>query len=533
MHHPPRLVRVAALTLAATVVLAGCSPQDGGGDGEPTTGGDLVYAVANGPTNFDPNVTASAPDAIAIRQIYDSLVDLRDGEVVPWLATSWEVADDGREYTFTLRDDVTFHDGTPFDAEAVCFNFDRIVDPAVGSLYAVALIGAYESCEAPDATTAVIRLASPYTPFLANLSTPFLGMVSPTAAAAAEPAEFAVNPVGTGPFRFVSFAVDSELRLERFEDYDWAPAGSEHEGPALLDTLTFQVIGDATVRSGSLTSGDVDVIDNVPAQQVATIESDPTLEYRNEVQGGATFQIFLNTSRPAFSDPAVRVAIAQAMDVDAAVTANYFGAYGRATSPLAPSTAGFDDETAPIAFDAEAAAAALDDAGWTVGADGVRERDGERLSLTYLEFSPSYDGRLELAEFLKANLEEIGVEVEIAGGTGAQLAEAIAADGYDFVTTSFIAVDPDILNTLYQSGSYFNFARVDAYDDRLAEGRAAEPGPERDAVYAELQREIVDEAVSIPVYLMAYRVATSARVGGLAFDAAAYPELYAAYLGAE
>ena len=525
---------VAAVAVATMFALAACSPSGSSGDagdaGEPTEGGDLTYAVVNGFANFDPNVTASAPDAIALRQIYDSLVDLKDGEIVPWLASAWTVSDDGLSYEFDLRDDVTFQDGTPFDAEAVCFNFDRIVNPDTGSLYAVALIGAYESCEATDATTAVVTLSAPYTPFLANLSTPFLGMVSPTAVEA-DPASFSVNPVGTGPFSFVSFAADSELKLARNDDYNWAPEGAEHEGPAYLDSLTFQIISDATVRTGSLTSGDVDAIDGVPAQQVQTIEANPDLSYLNEVQSGGMFQIFMNSTRPGLEDTDVRVAIAKALDIDSSVAATYFGAYERATSPLAPTTAGFDDSIAPIGFDPDAAAAELDAAGWAIGSDGIREKDGVKLSLSYLEFSPSYDSRLELAEFLKANLADIGVELVIEGLPIAQIQEKIAANDYDFVTTSFIAVDPDILNTLYQSESYFNFSRATAFDDQLAEGQITPSGADRDAIYAGIQQTVVEDAYSIPTYLMAYRVATNSNLGGLGFDAAAYPKLYDAYLG--
>jgi peptide/nickel transport system substrate-binding protein len=521
-----------ALAAAALVALAGCSASGSSpsaGAGEPSEGGDLVYAVSRGFANFDPNVTAAAADAVALRQIYDSLVDLKDGEVVPWLATDWTVSEDGLVYDFTLRDDVTFQDGTPFDADAVCFNLDRIADPATGSLYAISLIGPYVSCEVTDATSAVVTLASPYTPFLANLSTPFLGMVSPTAVAA-DPASFSVNPVGTGPFSFVSFSTDSELSLARNDDYNWAPEGAEHDGPAYLDSLTFQIISDATVRSGSLTSGDVDAIDGVPAQEVQTIESNPSLTYNNQVQSGGMFQIFLNTTRPALEDTEVRIAIAKALDIDSAINATYFGAYGRATAPLGPTTAGFDESISPIGFDAEAAAEELDAAGWKVGSDGIREKDGVRLSLSYLEFSPSYDSRLELAEFLRANLEDVGIELEIKALPIAQIQELITANDYDFVTTSFIAVDPDILDTLYQSESYYNFARATEFDAQLAEGRITPAGESRDAIYADIQQSVVANAISIPTYLMAYRVATSTSLGGLAFDAAAYPKLYDAYL---
>lgn len=522
-----------ALLAALAVALTACSGAGGGsatGDAEPVEGGSVTFAVASSFGSFDPNITASATDAQAMRQIYDSLVELDDeGEILPWLAESWEVSDDGLVYTFTLRDDVVFHDGTAFDADAVCYNFDRIVAPETGSLYAIALIGPYESCQAADATTAVITLSTPYTPFLANLSTPFLGMVSPTAAEASGVEGFGTEPVGTGPFRFVSYAADSELVLERNPDYDWAPETAEHEGAAHLEGLTFQIISDATVRLGSVRNGDVQGIGDVPAQEVAGVQEDDTLTYYAPQQSGATFQYFLNTERPLLQDVTVRRAIVAAMDVDSALQATYFGVYERSNSPLSPTTAGYDESIEPLAYDPEQAAEDLTAAGWIPGDDGIRVKDGERLSISVLESTPSYDSRLELVEFLRQNLADVGIEL-IIDAQGAQMTEIYQAGDYDIATTSFIAVDPVILTTVYSSTSYFDIARVSSLDDQLAQAEQMPAGAERDALYGEIQRTAVEEAYSVPGYVLTYRVATSTQLHGLSFDAAAYPEFYDAYL---
>lgn len=527
--------RVAAVVSVAGVgaLLAGCASgsENAAVDATPTSGGDLVFAVSSTFSSFDPNITASAPDARVIRQVFDSLVDLDDdGAIVPWLAESWDVSDDGLTYAFALRDDVEFHDGTPFDADAVCFNLDRIADPETASLYAVSLIGPYASCEATDATTATVTLDEPYAAFLTNLSTPFLGIVSPRAAEEAGIDDFGIEPVGTGPFAFESYTPNSEVVLTRNADYAWPAATAEHDGAAYLESLTFQIVTDSTVRLGSLRNGDADAIGDVPAQEVSGVEEDASLQYFAPAQAGAVYQLFFNTSRPGMDDPAVRRALAAAMNVDTAVAATYFGAYTPADAPLSPETVGAGDQPSRIPFDPEAAVDELEDAGWTAGSDGVREKDGQRLSFTFITGSPSYDSRNELFEFVRTNIEDIGIEIEVQAVPSAEYGELYAAGEYDIVATSFVAVDPDILYTLYHSSSYFNMAHIDSLDDALTEGRRAAAGPEREQIYADVQAEIIDQAYSVPQYELSFHMATSEALQGLRFDAAAYPIFSDAYL---
>jgi peptide/nickel transport system substrate-binding protein len=503
-------------------------------------GGAATFAVDSPFLGFDPNTTPAAQDARVMRQVFDSLLSLDEaGDVQPWLATEWDVSGDGLTYTFTLRDDVTFHDGTAFDAEAVCFNLDRIKDPSTGSIYAIGLIGPYRSCAAPEATTAVVTLDAPYAPFLNQLTSPFLGMNSPAAAEGVDPADYTLAPVGTGPYRLETYTPNDRVVLERNDDYDWAPGDAGHSGPAYLESLTFQIVPDATVRMGSVRSADIQGASGVPAEEVTAIESDPALELITQQQSGAPYQLHLNTSRPPFDDPAVREAARTALDIDAAVEALYLGVVERAWGPLSPTTIGYDAGLeGSFGFDPDAARAALDDAGWVEGADGVRELDGERLSITYLESTPNREKRQDFATFFEANLEDVGFDVETVFEQTGPLQTRQQAGDYDVAGLSLVAVDPNVMYQMYdpafvpepgRSGFNLSHTDVQALTDELAEGQSTLDPASRAEVYADAQDSVVDQARSIAVYVPTYTVLLNG-LTGLRFDAEGYPVFYDASL---
>jgi len=213
-----RSVRASVLAVIGVLALAACSGSGSGAAASssnktPVNGGSATFAVDSIFTGFDPNVTPAAQDARVLRQVFDSLLYLdKSGHVQPWLATKWGVSQDGLTYTFTLRSDVKFQDGTPFNGAAVCFNLNRIKAPATASVYAIGLIGPYASCQAPNTTTAVVTLATPYAPFLNNLTSPFMGINSPTAAAAKAPADYTLAPIGSGPFKITKYTPGDRSR---------------------------------------------------------------------------------------------------------------------------------------------------------------------------------------------------------------------------------------------------------------------------------------------------------------------------------
>lgn len=532
------LVGLAAL---ATVALAACSggnapAQNNAGPGGATSGGSATFAVDTPFITFDPNVAAAAQDARVMRQIYDSLVALdANRQPVGWLAKSWKVSGDGKTYTFKVRNDVTFQDGSKFDAAAVCFNLDRIVDPKSASIYAISLVGPYDSCKATDATTAVVKLKTPYAPFIYNLSSPFLGMVSPKSAKEMSLADFAQHPVGSGPFKFSSYTPNDRIVLVKNPGYKWGPSTAKHTGPAHLDKLTFQIIPDATVRVGSLRNGSVQAVGNVPENQAAVIKKDPSLTFYAQAQSGSPFQLNFNTSHAPLNDPAVRRAIRQGMDIGSAVKALYFGVYQRAWGPLSPTTSGYDKSLQnSFSYDPAAAKKALDDLGWKVGAGGVREKNGKQLSLTYIESAPNREKRQDIAQFMKDNLKAIGVKVNVVLQQSAPLQTTLQKGDYDIAGLSLVSVDPNVLYSLYSpqfipkpGHSGFNFTHVDDKQlsaDILKAQQEGDPSA-RNQLYAQIQQKIVDQALSVAVYVPTYTVAING-ITGLRFDAEGYPVLY-------
>jgi peptide/nickel transport system substrate-binding protein len=539
----PRRPTALAIALVSLLALAGCAGASGdeGGDapsGEPTSGGEAVFAVDSNFFGFDPNVTPAAQDARVLRQMFDSLLYLDEsGELQPWLATEWSASDDGLSYDFTLRDDVTFWDGTPWDAEALCFNLDRIVDPAAGSIYAVGLVGPYESCETTDEFSATVTLAAPFTAFLNNLTSPFLGMNSPTAAAAADPADYLINPVGSGPFVFESYTPQDRVVLTRNEDYAWAPGNADHDGPAYLEKLTFQIIADATVRIGSARSGQVQGIGNVPETEVAAIEGDSSMQFIAQQQSGAPYQLHLNATG-VFGDPLVREAARAALDIDSAVQSLYLGTYERAWGPLSPTTIGYEDSLeGAFKFDPELAAELLDEAGWELGADGVRTKDGQTLTIDYLENTPNREKRQDLATLFEANLEDVGFDVNVEFLATAEAQTTLQSGAYDIAGLSLVAVDPNVLYQMYdprfiptpgQTG--FNMSHTDdpAVTELAAQSQSA-TGDERLAVVEQLQADVVENVRSIAVYVPTYTLALNG-LEGLRFDPEGYPIFFDAYL---
>lgn len=536
-----------ALALASLLLLAGCAGgaaeggESGGGSsasGEPTAGGEAVFAVDSNFFGFDPNVTPAAQDARVLRQMFDSLLYLDEtGELQPWLATEWSTSADGLAYDFTLREDVTFWDDTPWNAEALCFNLDRIVDPAAGSIYAIGLVGPYESCEVTGEFSATVTLSAPFTAFLNNLTSPFLGMNSPTAAAAAAPADYLVKPTGSGPFVFESYTPQDRIVLTKNEDYAWAPASAQHEGPAYLDKLTFQIIADATVRIGSVRSGQVQGIGNVPETEVAALEADPSMQFIAQQQSGAPYQLHFNADR-VFADPLVREAARAALDIDSAVTSLYLGIYERAWGPLSPTTIGYDDSIeGSFEFDAQEAGELLDEAGWELGSDGVRTKDGETLSVTYMEYTPNREKRQDLATLFEANLEAVGFDVDVQFLATAEGQSMAQSGEYDIAGLSLVAVDPNVLYQMYdprftptpgQTG--FNLSHTDVPEvTELAAQSQSTTGDERLDVVSQLQHDVVDNVRSVGVYVPTYTLALNG-LEGLRFDPEGYPIFFDAYL---
>jgi peptide/nickel transport system substrate-binding protein len=539
MINTPALVRWLAPLLAAAALLA-CDRQDGARgavglsqaphDGGPVQGGELNFAFDGAAiTSFglDPQRSAFAPHHRVLRSIYDSLVVLLpDNRIGAWLAKSWEVSDDGRVYTFKLRDDVLFHDGTRFDAAALKFNFDRIKDPK-NALIAASDLGPYASSEALDDFTLRVRLSTPFTPLLANLSKSSLGIVSP-AAVARYGDKFLLNPVGTGPFKFVSQQAGTEIVLARNADYRWPAEGSPNGGAAYLDKLIFKNVPEEATRVAVLQNGQAGAADIIPPQNLIALRQDPAWRI---VQGellNHNYALYLNLNREPWRDERIRRAFKLALDLDTAVRTVHLGTLQRAWAPLSPSIPGYD-KSFEQAWKPDVAEARriLEEQGWTPGKDGIREKDGKRLTLVFLDTQGNREKRLDLLTVLRRQAVGAGFEIRIESLAGGNYTERVAAGDYDLLGGSLFAPDANVLRRIH---SPVDRARgsISKVDDselvRLLDAGAREPnGEKRHAIYVEAQHLILDKTYSIPVYVLIYYIATSAKVEGVAIDTHGFP----------
>lgn len=386
--------QIVAVGVVAGLALTACAASDrdtsGGATGGASGGGrdTFIFAASSDPASLDPALANDGESFRVARQIFEGLVGVEPGtaDPAPLLAESWEVSDDGLEYTFALKEGVTFHDGTPFDGDAVCANFERW-NNFTGVLQSESLsyywqkvnggfassdvekldgTGKYESCEAPDASTAVVRLQSPLPELISALSLPAFSMQSPTAleeydadgvtGAGDAPVlpEYATgHPTGTGPFTFTSWSPGEEVVLAAYDDY-WGEQGQ-------VRRIVFPIISDATARRQALQAGDIDGYDLVGPADVVALE-DAGFQIVNREPFNILY-LGMNQANPDLADVRVRQAIAHAINNEALVAQTLPEGTEVATNFVPPSVAGWNADVTTYEYDPAKAEQLLADAG--------------------------------------------------------------------------------------------------------------------------------------------------------------------------
>ena len=501
---------------------------------EPQHGGKLTVGIQYEPVTLDPHVTGQANARRMLHNIVDTLVyGDGDGNLHPWLAESWEISDDGLEYTFYLRQGVTFHDGEPFNAAAVQFMWDRIMDPATASASAIAEMGPFVRSEIIDDYTIRAHLSRPSALWLRSMSSAAVAPVSPAAVEALGD-RFGRAPVGTGPFMIVEWADNQSLTVVRNPDYDWAPEVFGHSGPAYLEEIEFIFIPEAQVRLGTVETGETDIIEEVPPRFVAMIDASPDFNLISTPYSGSPLHYMVNTQEFPTDDVNVRRAIMHAVDTEAITTSMYAGVVSPGNGPMSANTLGsvpgiFRDH---YAHDPESAAALLDEAGWTLGADGVRVKDGSRLQIVVnvLTDVPEY---AELGQVLQAQLGEVGMEVVLKPLARSPWAASNNEGDYNMVGMGLWRNDPHMLSLLWRTGgstftwSHYSNPEFDAIVDEASQLTDIE---ERLALYAEAQEILVRDAVALPIYDQMNIMAANQSVQGIIFDQSAFPFYHVTYL---
>lgn len=534
---PARGHRLLAAAVAVSLLAMGnpAFAADNQPAGKPVAGGTLTVGLASDTAIIDPSITGNSITALITRNLVDSLVgQAEDNRFAPWLAERWEVNADNTVYTFHLRRGVTFSDGTPLDAEAVKFNFDRILDPKTTSSYAKSLLGPVDSIAAPDSGTLVISYKQSFAPLLQGLSLPYLGIQSPTYLRNAKSTTNTV--IGSGPFLLESFTKGSGSRLTKRGDYNWSPGYAAHQGPAHLDAIVFRYLPESSVRLGALSSGQAQAIDEVPPASFRTVQADNRLQVVTRENPGVNRALFLNTSRGPFADARVRQAFQSAVDAPSAVKAAFFGSLKAADNILGPSTLYHDPKIASgWGFDPQKAARLLDEAGWSArDAEGIRAKGGERLAVRFVYDAAAWGASdLTLAQAVQFSVKKAGFDLQLdpvdAGGYTART----GANDYDLTSLYYVRAEPDILRTVFHSAyippNGSNNARVKSLDDILTKAIGA-TGDERRRLYGQAQAEIIGQAYAVPLYVAAYQLGASKKLQGISWATNAKPNFYDAWL---
>ena len=368
---------------AAALVLAGCAESDREGDDsdESAEGGTFVFAGSAEPAALDPFFVSDGESFRVARQIFEGLVGTEPGtaEPAPLLASEWETSEDGLTHTFTLQEGVKFHDGTDFNAEAVCFNFDRWYNMPESAqtddltyYYATLFRGfatgdrakdaVYESCSADDEFTATIQLKAPFPGFISALSLPAFSMQSPAALeefqddAGNDPrtSEYSTaHPTGTGPFTFESWERGDRITLPKNDDY-WGEVAS-------IDEAVVVAIEDPKARADALRNGEIDGYDLVGPADIAPLE-----EEGFQIINREPFNILylgMNQAQEPLDDPEVRKAIAHALNKDEIVSASLPEGTEVATQFIPPVVNGYNEDVTTYDYDPDLAEQMLEDAG--------------------------------------------------------------------------------------------------------------------------------------------------------------------------
>ncbi|HRP98899.1 MAG TPA: ABC transporter substrate-binding protein [Terrimesophilobacter sp.] len=526
------LSRAALASIAALAViipLAACTPTATDDSTSRIVFGIEGANLSDG--HMDIHSTQLDVGSLVLRNTFDSLVYQRDdGSFAPWLATAWTVSPDGLDYTFTLRDDVTFHDGEPFNADAVKANFDHVVDPDTASAQAASLIGYaddggyYLGTEVVDEYTVKVSFNQPYAPFLQGISLPQLGFYSPTVLENRRDELRAGGPgitVGTGPFVLEEFVPGQELVFSANPDYNWAPEGYPHQGVAASDELVIRLLPEASVRAGALASGEVDVIADVSPTMVSQVGTDVTV---NAVElPGIPYSLYINEASGVFADQNVRLAFTLGIDISSAVDAVYLGEYERAWSILGPTTPNSYEEGLEglWPYNPDEANRLLDEAGWTErDSEGYRVKDGQRLSASWIAWTPVPDDRAALGDFIQSDLKQLGFELVRNVLEPAQYNERYGPRDFDVTDWGFSSPDADVLRSHLHTGGFQTVSAVSKpfIDEMLDEAVASTDPEEREFIYRELQKWNFEQALIVPLYVPSEITVASNDVTGLEFD---------------
>lgn len=496
-------------------------------DAKPVNGGTLTWGVETEPATLNPQLNGQDKTKLLLRNAYESpLARTADGGYVPWLATGHSISEDGKTYTFKLRDDVIFTDGQKFDAQAVITNFEKLKDPAYSSSVSAGPVSRIAELKAVDAHTVSFTLKDIYAPFLDYVAS--LEILSPAAFSSPQIKSGGPEVAGTGPFILKRYVKGQEIQFEKNPAYNWAPKTAKHQGPAYLDQITYRFLPESSVRTGALTSGQLDVIEGISGNDAALFKDNPDFTYQTALNTGTPYSLFLNVTWGPTQDVKVRKALLASLDIDKILQAVYRGERTRAwgiTSPIDPQ---FYDKSIEKTYGADAGVAnrLLDEAGWgQKDAEGFRTKDGKRLTIDVVQAQATVrDQRDVLLQALQAQARQVaGIDLAINYVDAGTYTDRRKTGQFGSIANSNTPTDAIDIEYHYlplQKGGTINYSRAEAPElaQWLNAAASTLDQKKRFEVYAKLQRfAIVDQAYAIPLYEPEDQVAAASYVKGITF----------------
>lgn len=475
-----------AFALSAILIVAGCGggddvDVDGDGDPgsteEPSGGGTLIAGISAQPDQLDPHLTTAYASFQVLENVYDTLVAPdAEGSFQPSLATEWTTSDDGLTWTFTLREGVTFHDGSAFDSADVVYSLNRMMSDESGVAWRFASV---ENVDAPDATTVVITLSEPTPALLDNIGG-YKGL-SILPEGAAEDLDLATEANGTGPFRLDSFS-PSGVSLSAFDGY-WGEAPT-------IDGVEYQFISEPAAALTALQNGEIHWTDNVPPQDIESLESSEDVELGISPSVDYWYMA-LNLTQSPWDDVNARRGIAFALDRESIAEAAKFGA-ATVNQTAIPEDSQWYHDYAPYEYDPDQARDLLDQA-------GVEE--GQTLGLMV---TSEYPETVEAAQVIQSNLADVGVEVEIQDEPFSTWLDRQSSGDFDSWMLGWLGnLDPfgfyHAQHLCDGSNNFQGYCNEDV--DTLLNQAAAETDQEaRKSLYDQAAELIVDDASYIYLY---------------------------------
>ncbi len=531
--------------LFATMALAGISSAAVAAENAPKNGGTLIYLEQQAHTNLYPPAGGFYPNGGILNQITDKLTwqNPKTLQIEPWIAQSWTTNADYTEYTFKLRPGVTFSDGTPLDANAVAKNFDtyglgnKALNQPVSEV-----INNYLKSEVIDPLTVKFFFKSPSPGFLQGTSAIGSGLVSlSTLEKNFNQLGSARSIIGSGPFVVESDRPGREVKLVARKDYNWAPPSFAHQGRPYLDGVNVLVTPEDSVRIGALLSGQADAIRQIQAYDEKRVSDKGFAVYASPTRG-VNNSVNFRPDNPLVADQKVREALLHATNTKEIVQTLFSANYPQATSVLAKTAVGYVDLSDKLKFDPAQAARLLDEAGWKSGPDGVRQKDGQSLTLTAYE-SPPQPQNKETLQLVAQQWAKVGVKLNVlAGDAGSKTLDNLDPAKTGVYPSMVGRADPDVLksqyfpklrNVLLQKGGASD--KVKQFEDdhlnALLSGIASATSQDkRIALVNEVQQYLIDKAYVIPIFEEPQVYAGAPSTKGLSFEAVGRPSFYNTWL---